>query len=173
MESSYRRLAVAQVRHQLVVLIQDSHAAVQVGNKHHILLCIKAAGTAHIVGKKPLVVAIERHHLKTLVGSVSNIKLRLGFARIYPDAMRAFELAGTAAGRADNLLVRALAGETVDNIAAVALADVHIAVRPDRQVRGLVKGIEPDGGGADDSGTFPRRKSTFPFRSVLTTRLRG
>src|SRR5688572_640644 len=139
--------AIAQMRNDLVIRVQNGHAACEVGDKHLPIMLIKAAGIAHDARQGALVIKFEIKYLEAVIMAIRDVNFRLVLERAYPHAVTGAELAVFLAAAADGFEGLPILIKARDALAAVAIDDVNVAVRRNRDIGG-VRPIEWLGSGA-------------------------
>ena len=139
-------LAVAEVRYQFVVRVEDRDLAAKVGDVKVALVLVKTARVAHVVGQRALVVQFEVKDFESVVMPVGDVNLRPAFLEgVDPDAVAGVERSVRRV-LADRRLLRLLTNgsdvfeilvEPAHALAAVTVHHVDVAIRSDGHVGGI------------------------------------
>ena len=133
--------AVAEVRHEFVVRVEDRDLAAKVGNIELALVLVKTTRVAHVIGQRALVVQFEVKDFEPVVMPVGDINFRPALLEgIDPDAVAGVErtvvglFAGLRTAPADSSDMFEILVEPADALAAVTVHHIDVAVRGDSHV---------------------------------------
>ena len=132
-----RRVRVAEVLDDLVAPSMSVTRPCRSGMTTVPLSLVEVAGQPE-ARDEVHVRAVEREALQPVVAAVGDDEDRRSPARVHPDAVRLVELPRLRSVAAERADVLRLAVVLIDVVRAVAVADVDVAVRRDRDVRRVV-----------------------------------
>src|SRR6185295_11116848 len=113
---------------QLVFLVQDRDAALEVGDDDVVAEDVQRAGVAQALERLADELAVEREGLEAMVRAVGHDDVGRGAALVDADAVRGRQAAALALGAVPGAEILALRVPLMHPALAVAVADVDVAV---------------------------------------------